>query len=73
MARYRVVGTRTVDGVNPGDVLTVAEGSPLNLEALVVAGHLEALEPASEAGPEPAVPSASGSTSRTTKAKGGDK
>jgi hypothetical protein len=41
MAKYRVVGARTVDGVAPGGTVTIADASPLDVEALVTAGNLE--------------------------------
>lgn len=44
MARFRVVGPHAVDGVKPGDVLTVAEDTTLNLGALLSGGHLELLD-----------------------------
>lgn len=43
MARYRVVGTCAVDGVPPGGTVDIPEESPLNVAALVTAGHLEAV------------------------------
>lgn len=41
MAKYRVAGTRAVDGVAPGGTVTIPDTSPLDVEALVTAGHLE--------------------------------
>lgn len=41
MAKYRVVGARTVDGVPPGGTVTIPDASPLDAAALVAAGHLE--------------------------------
>lgn len=44
MARFRIVGTHSVEGVRPGDVLTVTEDTTLNLGALLTGGHLELLD-----------------------------
>lgn len=41
MAKYRVVGAHTVDGVPPGGTVTIPDMSPLDVEALVSAGHIE--------------------------------
>lgn len=47
MPRYKV-GPREVAGVEPGGTLELGEDSPLNVEALIDAGHLTEIKPRRE-------------------------
>lgn len=39
--KFRVIGPRTVAGVEPGGVGEFAEDDPVNVEALIAGGHIE--------------------------------
>lgn len=45
MPRYKVVGTRTVAGRQPGEIIEEDELSNINIDALVTSGHLAIAKP----------------------------
>lgn len=65
--KYRVSGQRAVANVKPGGTVEIAEGSPLNVAALVASGHLTPVPLRAEHGPELDVPLESGRVVRRQK------
>lgn len=39
--KFRVIGSRAVAGVEPGDTGEFGEDDPVNVEALIAGGHIE--------------------------------
>lgn len=46
--KFRVIGPRTVAGVEPGKTGEFAEDDPVNVDALIAGGHIEPVEGASK-------------------------